>query len=150
MEIEDDANARTNKANPCNPLNAVPAANTVNNFEGRNNTRVAGCTRWLQGSPVGPAAVVALCVHRLVLLPSVGFGVFAAMHSAGLLGNNRLLQLVILLEFASPSAQTCVVVLAKLGMHAEARRLAFIYVFQYSLSVITMTLFTALALHLIT
>merc|ERR1712166_1431738 len=102
------------------------------------------------GSPVGPAAVIALCVHRLVLLPSVGFGVFAAMHSAGLLGNNRLLQLVILLEFASPSAQTCVVVLAKLGMHAEARRLAFIYVFQYSLSVITMTLFTALALHLIT
>ena len=122
-----------------------------------------GGRRRCPAGPVGPGTVGMLCLLRLVLIPAMGFSLFYALRQGGLLypteldANNphvgsrsQLVSLVILLEFAAPSAQTAVVVLSKLGMHESARKLAFAYIFQYSLSVFTLSSFTALALHMIT
>ena len=116
------------------------------------NDKAAAKQSCLSRGPVALPTVALLCLLRLAVIPASGFGIFYALQNAGAVsstGRSRLVNFVILIEFASPSAQTCVVVLAKLGMHAMARQLAFAYIFEYAASVFTLTGFTALALYLL-
>ena len=94
--------------------------------------------------------ITTLCFVRLLVIPAVGFGIVFAFLRFGWLGKTPPVQwLVIMLQFAVPSAQTAVVVMASLNMHELAQRLAQIYFFMYPLSIVTLTGWTALALYLL-
>ena len=62
---------------------------------------------------------------------------------------DRLLQLVICIEAAAPSAQLIIVSLNQLGLQTIASQVAYLYVFLYLFSILTITIFTSVAMFLI-
>ena len=62
---------------------------------------------------------------------------------------DKLIQLVIVIEAASPSAQMVIVCLNQLGFQRVASQMAYMYVFQYMSCIITITMFATMALQLI-
>jgi hypothetical protein len=63
--------------------------------------------------------------------------------------DDKLMQLVIIIEAASPSAQMVIVCLNQLGFQKIASQMAYMYVFQYIACIITITMFATMALQLI-
>lgn len=94
--------------------------------------------------------VLALCLLRLVVIPAVGFGLVLAVMRSSLLPKVDAAQwLIVFVQWAAPSSQTAVVVLATLQMHGLAQKLASTYLFMYPLSILTLTGWTTLALYLV-
>jgi predicted permease len=131
------------------------------NDDGDNNDRrkkkpptlppLGGPARGL-GSGVSPWTVAALCFVRLVAVPAVGFTITWLAMRQGLFGSSKedgLRALVVCVEWAVPSAQTAVVLMATLQYHDLARRMAVMYLFMYPLSMVTLTAWTSLALLLV-
>ncbi|CAM9862901.1 unnamed protein product, partial [Hapterophycus canaliculatus] len=89
-------------------------------------------------------------VCRLIVVPALGFAVFwAAKTQSSVMGENRLMHLVLLIEFAMPSAAFIIVSLNQLRMPATAGFMARLYLWQYGTSMLTITAWTALAVHLV-
>ena len=96
--------------------------------------------------------LLALCFIRLVAVPALGFLLIWRAMKNGLFGSeplDGLRALVVCVQCAVPSAQSCIVVLATLQYHVLACELAVMYLILYPLSMITLTGWTALALHLV-
>lgn len=68
---------------------------------------------------------------------------------SSVMGENRLMHLVLLIEFAMPSAAFVIVSLNQLRLPATAGFMARLYLWQYGASMFTITAWTALAVHLI-
>lgn len=67
--------------------------------------------------------------------------------SMGLIAKSqRLMLLIIILESASPSAQVLIVTLNQLGITTAASSMSYMYVFLYATSILTVTLWTAVAM----
>ncbi|CAM9369562.1 unnamed protein product [Chrysoparadoxa australica] len=99
-------------------------------------------------SPLMTALVFLLC--RLVVVPAAGYAVFYLLqHYTEVLGQNSLMQLVLLLQLSMPSAQLVLVTLNHLGVQNMATKLAQLYIYQYLASVLTMPGWSALALALV-
>ncbi|CAN0090990.1 unnamed protein product [Scytosiphon promiscuus] len=89
-------------------------------------------------------------VCRLIVVPAVGFAVFwVAKTQSSVMGENRLMHLVLLIEFAMPSAAFIIVSLNQLRLPATAGFMARLYLWQYGASMFTITAWTALAVHLV-
>ena len=91
-----------------------------------------------------------MCVIGLKKVPAVGFTVFwMARTYSSVMGENRLMHLVLLIEFAMPSAAFVIVSLNQLRLPATAGFMARLYLWQYGASMFTITAWTALAVHLV-
>ncbi|CAN0090922.1 unnamed protein product [Scytosiphon promiscuus] len=89
-------------------------------------------------------------VCRLVLVPAVGFAIFwVAKNHSSVMGENRLMHLILLVELAMPSAAFVIVSLNQLRMPATAGFVARLYLWHYGASMLTITVWTALAVHLV-
>ncbi|CAM9547180.1 unnamed protein product [Ectocarpus fasciculatus] len=89
-------------------------------------------------------------VCRLIVVPAIGFTVFwVARTQSSVMGENRLMHLLLLIEFAMPSAAFVIVSLNQLRMPATAGFMARLYLWQYGASMLTITAWTALAVHLV-
>lgn len=68
----------------------------------------------------------------------------------GVVGENaRMMQLVVILESANPSAQMVIVCLNQLGVPELASQISLIYVGQYLLSIITLTFWASVAMNMV-
>ncbi|CAN0061980.1 unnamed protein product, partial [Hapterophycus canaliculatus] len=89
-------------------------------------------------------------VCRLVVAPAVGFAVFwVARNRSSIMGENRLMHLILLIELAMPSAAFVIVSLNQLRLPATAGFVARLYLWHYGASMLTITAWTALAVHLV-
>ncbi|CAB1097057.1 unnamed protein product [Ectocarpus sp. CCAP 1310/34] len=89
-------------------------------------------------------------VCRLIVVPAIGFTLFwVARTQSSVMGENRLMHLILLIEFAMPSAAFVIVSLNQLRMPATAGFMARLYLWQYGASMLTITAWTALAVHLV-
>lgn len=80
------------------------------------------------------------CACRLILTPICIFpilGMFKYMNFVG--ESQKLLQLIVVIESCVPSAQLILIVLNQLGLYNVASKLAYLYVFQYLISIFTLT-----------
>ena len=64
-------------------------------------------------------------------------------------GKERTFMLVVVLEAAAPSAQMMIVALSQLGLAKVASQIAYLYVFQYSSAILTITFWTTLTISLL-
>ena len=85
-----------------------------------------------------------LVVPPLIMLPVVLMSVRAGMIGSG----DRLMQLIIIVEAASTSAQMNIVALNQIGLSDIATKLAYLFVFQYCSSILTMTMWSTIAISL--
>ena len=86
---------------------------------------------------------------RLVLIPAIGIAVFAvAKAQVPWLVGDRLTQLVCMVQFGCTSSQSAVVVAQAYGSQRTAGVLAYLYVFQYCASIVTVTAVTLIAMHI--
>lgn len=91
--------------------------------------------------------VLALIVSRLLLPPLVMLTLNAIFLGMRLIDpSQRLMLLIILLESCSPPAQVLIVALNQLGIASAASRLSYMYVFLYGASILTVTMWTAVAM----
>ncbi|CAM9653554.1 unnamed protein product [Ascophyllum nodosum] len=89
-------------------------------------------------------------VCRLIVFPAAGFTLFWLASTKSLvLGTNRLMHLVLLIEFAVPSAAMVIVSLNQLRMPATAGFMARLYIVQYFVSMFTMSAWTTVALEMV-
>jgi len=83
--------------------------------------------------------IVGFCLVRLVIVPVAIFALEACAFSALPLPRDKLGRAVILISSGMPSAQILVILLHKFGLSQQAAELSFLFVFQYSASILTMT-----------
>jgi hypothetical protein len=86
-----------------------------------------------------------LIIPPAVVLVVVRFLVFLGFFS----GDDKLMQLIIVIEAASPSAQMVIVSLSALGFQQLASQIAYMYVFQYAACIFSITIVATIALSLI-
>eukprot|EP00752_Nemacystus_decipiens_P016492 g14743.t1 len=87
---------------------------------------------------------------RLVVVPATGFAIFlVARNQSTIMGDNRLMHLILLIELAMPSAAMVVVSLNQMRLPATAGFTAQLYLWHYGASMFTITAWTALAVHLV-
>ena len=87
---------------------------------------------------------------RLMVMPGIMLGILVASIKLGIVPEEQhLIQLIIAVEAAAPSAQMMIVSLNELGIQDMAGSLAFMYIPHYLLSSFTITGWTALAGHII-
>ena len=65
------------------------------------------------------------------------------------IGLHRLMQLIVVVESASPSAQVVLVCLQQLDMPFVATKLSYLYIYQYAFSIFTITVFTSIAMSML-
>jgi len=94
--------------------------------------------------------VFAVIFCRLILPPLIMIPLMQFCVQNGFVAKeDRLLQLVICIEAAAPSAQLIIVSLNQLGLQTIASQVAYLYVFLYLFSILTITIFTSVAMFLI-
>eukprot|EP00753_Platysulcus_tardus_P020691 PLAT8339.1.p2 GENE.PLAT8339.1~~PLAT8339.1.p2 ORF type:complete len:193 (-),score=99.68 PLAT8339.1:133-711(-) len=91
------------------------------------------------------SVLIAFVTVRLIIIPAIGFLVIWLLLPTGIATQDATVQLVLLLQFAMPSAQSCVVSLNHLELQEQAISLAGLYFWQYASSVLTLTLWTTIA-----
>ena len=94
-----------------------------------------------------PRSIATFLLCRLILPPLVMLPVLSLAVDAGIVGpSERMMQLVVCIESAAPSAQLIIVSLSQLGKPKLASQMAFLYLFQYLCTIFTVTAFTAVAM----
>ena len=84
-------------------------------------------------------------IIQLALMPALAFGLLVGALAIGLVGKeDRLIQLIIVVEGSAPSAQMMLVALNQLGRQDMAGKLAFLYVPHYLVSILTITAWSTL------
>lgn len=90
-----------------------------------------------------------LLIYRLIIPPLLMLLVIKVLISCGLLSSNDgMMNLIILIESAAPSAQIVIVCINQLGIPHVGSHIAFAYVFQYLCSIVTITLWTTIGISL--
>ena len=94
-----------------------------------------------------PRSIATFLLCRLILPPLVMLPVLSLAVDAGIIApTERMMQLVVCIESAAPSAQLIIVSLSQLGKPKLASQMAFLYLFQYLCTIFTVTAFTAVAM----
>ena len=96
--------------------------------------------------------VLVFVLGKLVALPAIGYGLFMVLRDHASFDDSkedRLMQLVLLLEFAMPSAQLVLVSLNHFKLTAMAGSVARLYIYQYTASIVTITLACWVALTIV-
>ena len=89
-------------------------------------------------------------VIRLILPPFVVIPIMQwCAHNGFIDASDRLLQLSIVVQCCVPSAQLLIVALSQLQVPVVAGKIAFIFIFQYLVSIITVTLWTTYGIAII-
>jgi len=84
-----------------------------------------------------------------VLPPVIMIVITLLAASMGIVGpNDRMLKLVILVESASPSAQMIIVALNQLRLTQIATQVAYMFLFLYVISILTITFWTTVGISL--
>lgn len=84
---------------------------------------------------------------RLILSPLVTLPIILLSVRIGVLSaDDRMMQLLLLIESATPSAQVLIVCVNQLGTPDIAASLAYIFVFEYLASILTITFWTTIAI----
>jgi hypothetical protein len=97
--------------------------------------------------PPQTRTVVAMVLCRLIISPLIILPIaHLCMKYNFVSKEDRSFLLIIVLESAAPSAQLMIVSLSQLGIVREASQLAYCYIFQYALSIITVTIVTIAAI----
>ena len=92
---------------------------------------------------LGTTSAMLLC--RLVLAPAVMFPLVYYSMRLGVI-QDRMVGIVLIVESGAPSAQTMIVCCNSLGLQRAAGQMSVLYAFQYLVSVLTITIWTTLAL----
>ncbi|CAN0203910.1 unnamed protein product, partial [Scytosiphon promiscuus] len=91
-----------------------------------------------------------LILLRLIAIPAALFGLFwLAKSQSSVMGENRLMHLILLVEFAMPSASLMITVLNQVRMPNTAGFLTRLLVWQFAASSITVSVWTALAINML-
>ncbi|CAM9334803.1 unnamed protein product, partial [Hapterophycus canaliculatus] len=91
-----------------------------------------------------------LVLLRLIAIPAALFGLFwLAKSQSSVMGDNRLMHLILLVEFAMPSASLLITVLNQERMPNTAGFLTRLLVWQFAASSITVSIWTALAINML-
>jgi predicted permease len=83
-----------------------------------------------------------LILSPLIILPIIVLSVRIGVLSA----DDKMMQLMLLIESATPSAQVLIVCVNQLGTPDLAANLAYIFVFEYLFSILTITFWTTIAI----
>ena len=95
-------------------------------------------------------ANVALFICRLIIPGIIVFPILEVfVHSGWINQSERLLQFVIILEAVAPPAQTIIVSLNQLGLLDIAGSMAYLYIFQYFATILTITAWVTFTLSVI-
>jgi hypothetical protein len=81
----------------------------------------------------------------MLIIPLVRMCVYGGMIAR----EHKLIQLVLIIESAAPSAQMIIVSLNHLGHQYTASKMAYMFVYMYLFSVVTITLWGTVAMSLI-
>ena len=85
--------------------------------------------------------------NRLIIPPILTLPVvFLSIKTGIIASSERMMQLIIMIESASPSAQIMIVCMNQLDMPDVASKIAYIYVFEYISSILTITLWSTVAI----
>ena len=91
--------------------------------------------------------ILVFCLVRLVAIPAVGVTLmYLVKHICPELVGNTLMQLVILIQFGSTSAQSAIIVCQAAGSQRIAGMLAYLFMWQHLCAIVTLTGITMLAL----
>jgi hypothetical protein len=94
-------------------------------------------------------SIITFCVCRLVLPPLVIIPLLKFIVDKNIISKHEpLIALLLCIESASSSAQMIIVVLSQLGVPEIASKMAYMYVYQYFTSIITLTLSTTMGMIL--
>jgi predicted permease len=148
---------------PAVPLNtlimAASLAVTQSNLKAASSASAPARRRTGMGMGVGASlhmqfvtSALVFVVGKLIAIPAIGFGVFLLLRghmSFEDAKEDRLMQLVLLLELAMPSAQLVLVTLNHWKLQAMAGAIARLYIYQYAASIVTITMGAWLALSVV-
>lgn len=98
-----------------------------------------------QGRTIAGFLLCRLILPSLIILPVLRLAVDGGIIAP----REKLMQLVICIEVAAPSAQLIIVSLSQLGLQRVASQMSYLYVYQYLFSIITITCWTSVAMSLI-
>jgi hypothetical protein len=94
--------------------------------------------------------VAAMLLCRLVIAPLLILPIIKACMSSGFISKSeRSFMLVVFLEAAAPSAQLLIVALSQLGLQKVASQIAYLYILQYTASILTITFWTTIAMSIL-
>ena len=95
--------------------------------------------------------VIALLLCRMVLPPISVLLYIQVFTALGWLGfpEDKLVRLVVILESSAPPAQIIVVSLNQLDLPVIAGRMAYLYIYAYTLSILTITFWTTIGIYTI-
>ncbi|KAJ1559736.1 Protein M3 [Cladochytrium tenue] len=96
-----------------------------------------------------PSVVAAVAVARLLVLPAVGVLCVRAVRAANLLGDDRMLYFVLMLQSCVPTASSCVFFTQLWHPRGEATNIAAVVVVQYAAAMVTMTVCVCVMLALV-
>ena len=101
-------------------------------------------------SPPKSRTIAAMILCRLIIAPALMLPLcHYCVKSGWMSGKERTFMLVVVLEAAAPSAQMMIVALSQLGLAKVASQIAYLYVFQYSSAILTITFWTTLTISLL-
>lgn len=96
--------------------------------------------------PPLPQTVFAMVTLRLVIPPLIMVFIVKALMDYQVFGaKHRTMMLLAVIEAGSPSAQFMLVALNQLGLPEVAGKMSYMYIFQYSSAIITITIWTIVA-----
>jgi len=123
--------------------------NNNNNNSNNNNNRKSISNDILINSNPGVRSIIAFLCCRLILPGVAIIPILKAFRNVGLIPTEKkLMFLVICIITSSPSAQMIVVCLNQLGLSELASKVSFLYLFQYSFSILTITLWSTIAMSI--
>ena len=145
INVKDDYDIAENNSKSYEVINALHDSklqdDTVINNNNDNNILI--------NSNPGIRSITAFLCCRL-LLPGIAIiPILKAFRDVGLIPKEKkLMFLVICIITSSPSAQMIVVCLNQLGLSELASKVSFLYLFQYSFSILTITLWSTIAMSI--
>ena len=93
--------------------------------------------------------ILSFITCRLIIPPLIMLPLVLVAVRVGMIGSeDRLMQLIIVVEAASTSAQMNIVVLNQIGLPDIATKMAYLFVFQYCSSIFSMTIWATIAISL--
>ncbi|KAJ1569241.1 Protein M3 [Cladochytrium tenue] len=96
-----------------------------------------------------PSVVAAVAVARLLVLPAIGVLCVRAVRAANLLGDDRMLYFVLMLQSCVPTASSCVFFTQLWHPRGEATNIAAVVIVQYAAAMVTMTVCVCVMLALV-
>ena len=149
VDVADSAQLHTGPAAAPSSTGSTAASAVAESSDGAQLTAATD-------APISVKTAVALIITRLVVCPAVLFLLFVAAETARMPGlylpsspQNDVIRLVILVEAASPSAQSVLLLCQTTGDVRSAKDLGLLFVLMYPLSLLTMIVWLSAALSIV-